>query len=358
MANPEHLALLKQGVETWNQWRKKNPSVAPDLRNADLRFANLRCVDFHDADLRDGLLSDSDLRDALLNNTLLRFADLSGTNLHSANLCRAQLQVSRLVGARFDNAILTDACLWETQRAGWSIQGVSCEAIYWDEHHQERIIYAPGEFERLFSEQIRIVLHYAGGVSAMELASLPALIQKLHDDFPGCSFRLQSIQDAGGGATVAIVVENASDSQVGQIETDAQSIKTLFRRELMPLLESTMTSFQSEVVCLLEERTEKLLAISTETNRQLAELHQLVIDTVQALTEQRPAELTDEQWNALNQSLTTIRQQLEAQAPDYSFLGQAAISLRNIMDGASGGIVTAGLLKLPEILRTLEILAR
>ncbi len=25
MANPEHLAILKQGVEVWNEWRKRNP---------------------------------------------------------------------------------------------------------------------------------------------------------------------------------------------------------------------------------------------------------------------------------------------------------------------------------------------
>ena len=32
MANPEHLAILKQGVEQWNKWRKEHPEVlTPDL---------------------------------------------------------------------------------------------------------------------------------------------------------------------------------------------------------------------------------------------------------------------------------------------------------------------------------------
>lgn len=37
MANPEHLAILGQGVEKWNEWRAANPEVAPNLINAKLR---------------------------------------------------------------------------------------------------------------------------------------------------------------------------------------------------------------------------------------------------------------------------------------------------------------------------------
>jgi hypothetical protein len=41
MANPEHLSILKQGVEAWNEWRRAN-YIKPDLSRADLRDANLR----------------------------------------------------------------------------------------------------------------------------------------------------------------------------------------------------------------------------------------------------------------------------------------------------------------------------
>ena len=33
MANPEHLQVLKQGVEEWNKWRDEHPDVIPDLEN-------------------------------------------------------------------------------------------------------------------------------------------------------------------------------------------------------------------------------------------------------------------------------------------------------------------------------------
>ena len=41
MANAEHLAILKEGVERWNAWRVKNEDVLPDLQVANLTEANL-----------------------------------------------------------------------------------------------------------------------------------------------------------------------------------------------------------------------------------------------------------------------------------------------------------------------------
>ncbi len=41
MANPEHLAKLKEGVEAWNKWRKDNPEIKRDLTEADLGYASL-----------------------------------------------------------------------------------------------------------------------------------------------------------------------------------------------------------------------------------------------------------------------------------------------------------------------------
>ena len=41
MANPEQVALLKRGVEKWNQWRKDNPDIEIDLMGANLSKAHL-----------------------------------------------------------------------------------------------------------------------------------------------------------------------------------------------------------------------------------------------------------------------------------------------------------------------------
>lgn len=36
MANEEHIAILKQGVEVWNNWRQENPDIRPDLSTLSL----------------------------------------------------------------------------------------------------------------------------------------------------------------------------------------------------------------------------------------------------------------------------------------------------------------------------------
>lgn len=42
MANSEHIDILRKGVDAWNQWRKDNPSVKPDLSEADFT-TNIAC---------------------------------------------------------------------------------------------------------------------------------------------------------------------------------------------------------------------------------------------------------------------------------------------------------------------------
>jgi uncharacterized protein YjbI with pentapeptide repeats len=36
MANPEHLAILEQGVPAWNKWREENREVYPNLSYCNL----------------------------------------------------------------------------------------------------------------------------------------------------------------------------------------------------------------------------------------------------------------------------------------------------------------------------------
>ncbi len=138
MANKEHLQLLLAAVASddlgsWNQWRKKNPDLKPDLREADLSNASLCTANLSDANLSGAILTDADLRWANLNGANLTSADLRGANLsdanlkcaHSmradltgANLTGADLRFADLRGATLENARLSDTRLSPTQLRG------------------------------------------------------------------------------------------------------------------------------------------------------------------------------------------------------------------------------------------------
>lgn len=91
MANKEHLALIKQGVETWNRWRRDNPDIRPDLSQASLVGAHLYEADLSHANLFWADLTGANLYKADFSRANLFGANLSGANLHQANLREADL---------------------------------------------------------------------------------------------------------------------------------------------------------------------------------------------------------------------------------------------------------------------------
>ncbi|MBV6441373.1 MAG: pentapeptide repeat-containing protein [Haliscomenobacteraceae bacterium CHB4] len=168
MANAEHLAILKQGVEVWNKWREENKDIRPDLSNSNLSGARLSGIylsgadlsgsHFSDADLSKAYLSDADLSGALLRNAYLVRAHLPGANLSgadmhninlswsnisysslayanlsSASLFRTDLTGANLTGANLTGANLTSASLLETNLTNANIQGANIYGIsVWD----------------------------------------------------------------------------------------------------------------------------------------------------------------------------------------------------------------------------------
>lgn len=131
MANPEHVDILRQGVEVWNAWRKRHHEIQPDLSGADLSRviliaanlsnANLSRADLSHANLFCADLSHANLFHADLSRAALLGTNLSGTTLSGADLSRAFLIGAILSDADLSGAILTSATLGSTVLSGVSM---------------------------------------------------------------------------------------------------------------------------------------------------------------------------------------------------------------------------------------------
>lgn len=110
MANPEHLKILKRGVEEWNEWRRNDHYVfPPSLNGADLRGVDLRGADLSSTSFFNAILSGADLRGAILRDANLASAKLIDAKLNEANLSRANLFLANLSGANLSGADLFEA---------------------------------------------------------------------------------------------------------------------------------------------------------------------------------------------------------------------------------------------------------
>jgi hypothetical protein len=126
MANQEHLNILKQGVEVWNQWREEHGHIRPNfsraslgfpefyrfnLSNANLSNADLSGASFDGAHLYRTNLSGSDLTVAYLTDVYLEEANLSNTNLFGAKITNVDLNNANLRGAKLNGAEISMANL-------------------------------------------------------------------------------------------------------------------------------------------------------------------------------------------------------------------------------------------------------
>ncbi|MEM9156107.1 MAG: toll/interleukin-1 receptor domain-containing protein [Cyanobacteria bacterium P01_F01_bin.33] len=130
MANDEHLNVLRQGAETWNQWRAETADTVmsldrsylvvdeperPNLANADLRGADLRRCNLELADLRGVNLEGAQLGMANLMYANFEEASLKGATFAFTNLTGTNLKAADFIEAKLLRAIFADVCLTETK---------------------------------------------------------------------------------------------------------------------------------------------------------------------------------------------------------------------------------------------------
>jgi hypothetical protein len=191
MANEEHVARFREGIASWNAWRKENPDIRPDLRGADLyeadlEMANLIAADLdmanfeasmlhkaflHKASLREAVLHKASLREAVLRKANLsradlteadlREADLIEADLSGANLIEANLRLANLTGANLSGANLQGATLVDTDFTGADLTacrifGVSAWRLKLEGAKQQNLIITPEDEPEITVDNIEV----------------------------------------------------------------------------------------------------------------------------------------------------------------------------------------------------------
>lgn len=147
MANPEHVAIVRQGADAIDDWYREHETMLADsdgtrhrsrpildLAEADLDGLELYGADLVQADLTHATLRSANLDSSTLTGAVLRLASLQGAilintdlrvaNLQEANLSDAELQSANFRGATLDAATFRNVTLYETVFASTNLTGV------------------------------------------------------------------------------------------------------------------------------------------------------------------------------------------------------------------------------------------
>lgn len=137
MANPEHVEILKQGVEVWNEWRTNNQGVIPDLSGHFIQDENLgaRIIGKINAEgsgfdhleqitpnFNRVIFSGASLARIDFSGTSLIGADFKGVHLTEVNVTRADLRRANFSGAFLFNPNFYGALLEEANFADAKLQ--------------------------------------------------------------------------------------------------------------------------------------------------------------------------------------------------------------------------------------------
>ncbi|NER31626.1 MAG: pentapeptide repeat-containing protein [Symploca sp. SIO1C4] len=230
----EHLALFKQGVDTWNAWRQENPEIIPLLSRVDLRDANL---------------SAANLMRTYLSGANLSENNLSGNNLSEANLSEANLSRIQALGTNFYGAILTGACIQDWNiNSQTNLDNVICEYVYLRGNQQERRPssgnFAPGEFTKLFQESLETVdLIFREGVDWKAFAYSLTNTQIENEGTP---LAIQSIENKGDGV-VLIRVSVPADADKVKIHEYFMKGYEFAKKELEPIYQARLEDKDKEI---------------------------------------------------------------------------------------------------------------
>ena len=244
MANQEHLEILKQGGEVWNQWRKEHRDVHPDLSGGDLTGAQLNDARLSFSQLAETRFSDAHLHRAYFVNSNLSYANCSRADLIEAHLDRATLKKANLSGAKLQRAKIRLANLSGANLSGADLSYVNLDrtSLRNANLHETDLSFATIRFTEFFNVDLSTtrgldtVIH--GGVSHLgiqtlsrSLGSLPAtFLQGVGVPESLLTYVRSLNQSAPVYATCLLSYASSDRAFAQQLQTDLQAHRVLCER--------------------------------------------------------------------------------------------------------------------------------
>lgn len=120
MANPEHVEILKQGAEVWNEWREENPDVKILIEDAELKSINLAGVNLSGIGLSSVKFYDAELNDANFDESSLvgvnfKYSNLDYVRVTNAYLYECNINICPLYKAEFAYATIFNSYFRNTR---------------------------------------------------------------------------------------------------------------------------------------------------------------------------------------------------------------------------------------------------
>ncbi len=236
-----YIDLIRKGSIVWNDWRKSNPSVIPDLTGIDLEgnilnnfnfqevklsrakmnstnlFGSCLCgailkkADLRKADLGKTDLSGADLTDTRMQYTNLIHSDLSDSNLSGSNLSWANLRSTNLRGTNLSQtrllqtdltrSTITGANLYGSSRDGWKIHDIECVYVYFDEARMKRIPqnrnFSEREFEELYASLPEITYYFSDDFTPLTPLIMDTVVNEINQKNNTFELKLDSFHSRG-----------------------------------------------------------------------------------------------------------------------------------------------------------------
>jgi len=132
MANPDHVRMLKQGADAWNDAVYHRRVERGDLTDTNLALCQLAGMNLASVDLTGAVLRGADLRETTFNcDSKLVKADLEGADLRGALIMGADLSYANLRGADL-RAAAVDGDLTEADLRGADARGTDFRGAKFD----------------------------------------------------------------------------------------------------------------------------------------------------------------------------------------------------------------------------------